>query len=79
MDIQYGITEEKYILDDQTRFSYGIAIYAGLSEDGIMTILDEINDITDDKATVEALSMLYNDLQLSPIHLKDVIEDFLAQ
>lgn len=36
------------------------------------------NDISTDKSKIERLVMLCNEQKLSPIHLKDVIEDFLV-
>lgn len=37
-----------------------------------------IKDISTDKQRIEALIELCNSLELSPIHLDDVIEDFLV-
>ena len=66
--ITYGITEEKYTLGDDSRVSYGIAVY----DSGISTV------ISSDREAVEELVRLCNRLELSPIHLNDVAEDFLA-
>lgn len=37
-----------------------------------------INDISTDKEKVERLVALCNELELSPIHIYDVIDDFLV-
>lgn len=38
----------------------------------------EVKDISTDKHKIEKLVNLCNELELSPIHLDDVIEDFLV-
>ena len=38
----------------------------------------EIQDVSTDKTKVEKLVNLCNELDLSPIHLNDVLEDFLV-
>ena len=45
----------------------------GISYDSI-----EIKDISTEKRKIEELVTLCNSLSLSPIHIKDVIEDFLV-
>jgi len=72
--IIYGITEETYILENDRRISYGIAIY----DIDISTVIASKKDLSSDKKAVERLVNLCNQLKLSPIHLDDVAEDFLA-
>ena len=76
--ITYGIVEEKYALRGISRISYGIAAYANAEQDGTATVRASVSDITTDKETLEALVFQCNQAQLSVLHLKDIVEDFLA-
>ena len=75
----YGVSEEKYSLGDTTRVSYGIVAYAGSKKDGIASIVASVRDISNNKTRMEQLADLFNRMELSPIHLNDVIADFLAE
>ena len=77
--ITYGVSEEKYSSDDSTRISYGIVAYAGSKQDGIASIVASVRDISNNKTRIEQLADLFNRMELSPIHLNDVIADFLAE
>jgi len=77
-DITYGIVEATYVLDDERRFSYGIAVFADAAQTGTAVIIDEIGDVSDDREKVEMLAALCNKLDLSPLHLRDIVEDFLT-
>ena len=79
MNITYGMTEEIYTLNGKSRKSYGIAIYSNAEEDGSATILTAVRDITSERERLEDLVQKCNLLELSPIHLDDVIEDFLTE
>ena len=78
LKLTYGLTEEHYSLNADTRIAYGIAAYANADEDGTATIVASIHDITSNKQALAELVSLCNRLELSPIHLYDVVEDFLA-
>lgn len=78
MNITYGITEETYSLGNTTRVSYGIAAYADADEDGTATIVASVRDITANRQALAELVSLCNSLELSTIHLMDVVEDFLS-
>lgn len=78
MNVTYGITKEIYSLGDSSRISYGIAAYANSKEDGTSTIVASIHDITANKQALLELVQQCNRLELSTIHLDNVIEDFLA-
>ena len=78
MNITYGVTEEIYSLGHSFRTSYGIAAYADSEEDGTATIVASVHDVTADKQALIELVSLCNRLELSTIHLNDVVEDFLA-
>ena len=51
---------------------------ANADEDGTATIIDSIRDITADKEKLAYLVDECNRLELPPIHLRDVIEDFVG-
>ncbi len=76
--ITYGLVEERYVLNGLARTSYGIAAFADADVDGTATVIAAIHDITSDKLGLAALICKCNDLELSPIHLQDVVEDFLS-
>ena len=77
--ITYGVSEEKYSLGGATRISYGIVAYADSKTDGITSIVASVRDISNNKTRIEQLADLFNRMELSPIHLNDVIADFLAE
>ena len=77
-NVTYGITEEKYSLGSESRISYGIAAYSDVEDKGTTTIICSIHDITHDKARLSKLVDNCNRLELSTIHLSDVVEDFLT-
>jgi hypothetical protein len=79
MEIIYGIVEEKYILNDATRFSYGVVAYSNPETDGTLTIVASARDISADKERISALVKACNDGKLSLIHFNNVIEDFLSE
>ena len=69
---QYLVVEETLFHNDiGTYVSYGII---ALTEDKEIV---RISDISTNKTMVESMAKSYNDLQLNPIHLYDVIEDAL--
>ena len=78
MNITYGVTEEIYSWGATSRVSYGIAAYADAEEDGTATIVAFAHDVTSNKQALAELVSLCNRLELSAIHLNDVVEDFLT-
>ncbi len=79
MNVTYGITEEIYSLGASSRTSYGIAAYANSAEDeATATIVASVHDISADKQAIAELVLLCNRLELSTVHLLDVVEDFLV-
>ena len=78
MNITYGVTEEIYSLGRSFCTSYGIAAYADSAEDGTATVVASVNDATADKQALSELVDRCNHLELSTVHLMDVVEDFLA-
>ncbi len=78
-NITYAVSEEKYTFGGETRTSYGIVAYSNVDQDGSKTIVASVRDVTIDK---DGLTKLVNDcnrLELSTVHLNDVVEDFLLK
>lgn len=78
MNVTYGITEERYSIGSDSRISYGIAAYANADADGTATVFGSVHDVTSDRASLEKLVHDCNHLKLSPDHLRDVVDNFLA-
>ena len=79
MGITYAIIEEKYDHLNGYRVSYGIAMYSSVKKGKEASLVDSIHDITSDKKKLEKLVADCNRLQLSSVHIVDVVEDFLAE
>ena len=77
--VTYGLIEENYLLGTNARRSYGIAVYVYADEEnnGAGAAIMSVHDVTADRNGIEKLISSCNRLELSPIHLSDVIEDFL--
>jgi hypothetical protein len=72
----YRVFEERLSLPDCGAYSaYGIAAYAV----GSGRTAARVADISTDKRRVDALAAKFNRLALRPVHLRDVVEDFLAE
>ena len=78
MTVTYGVIRENYILGAAERTSYGIAAYSDADIDGLATIIAHVSDITSDEAKAVELAELCTRLELSPMHLYDVVEDFIG-
>lgn len=78
ISVTYGLIEEKYNCGGQSRVSYGIAAYSDAEVDGSATVVQSVHDVTTDKECLLRLIKDCNGLRLSPVHLCDVVEDFLA-
>jgi len=76
--IIYGITEETYRTKNSSRTAYGIAAYADPETDGTAAVVASVRDISADREKVEILVCECNRLAVSPCHLTDIVEDFLA-
>lgn len=77
-DITYEMIEETYSFEGNVRCSYGIAAYANADTDGTATIVASVHDITADRQALAELVSLCNRLEISLLHLDNIIEDFLA-
>ena len=73
----YNILEEMISTDDVSRISYGIVVHTETEEGKTATILMSVRDITEDRSAIAELVSLCNRLELSPIHLLNVVDDFL--
>ena len=70
---KYILIKSSYTLEDAEHTTYGIALSEGSS------LIESVNGLSCDKQKVERLAELCTQLDLSPEHLSDVIEDFLAE
>lgn len=75
--LQYILIENNYTVNGVKYTSYGIAI-ADVSDE-YPIIIESIPDISHDKERICRLAELCNQMQLSPLHLANVVEDFLAE
>jgi len=78
-EVTYGTIRENYEFDGKNRTAYGIAVYAPAAADRIASVFLSFHDISPAKEQIEALVNLCNACSLSPVHLSEVIEDYLAQ
>lgn len=76
MEHKYIVVQSTYKNGDATRIGFKIA--AAEEYDGVTTILESVSDLSSDIEPIEHLVEVCNDLQLDPIHLQDVVTDFLA-
>ena len=74
MKKKYYVLVEETNQEQQT--VYGVAIFEKKSQNNAIE-LSRVSNITCDKSALEALVCCCNSLNLSPIHLDEVIEDFL--
>ena len=64
----YKLISKKYCMENMSYIGYGITM-----RDGTV----RIEDISTEKGKVEKLIVSCNDLDVSPVHLKDIVIDFL--
>lgn len=64
--------------DKYIKIDFGNASDADTDENGMDAIVASVHDITSDRQALIKLVSLCNSLELSTIHLMDVVEDFLA-
>lgn len=70
---KYILIKSSYTLEDAEHTTYGIALADGSD------LIESVSGLSCDKQRVERLAELCTQLDLSPEHLSDVIEDFLAE
>ena len=71
--VKFIILESRY----DGCITYGIALVS--QTDGQSIILQSIPDLSPDRERVEQFVRRCTELQLSPLHLNDAVEDFLAE
>lgn len=72
--MKYYVTEEMMFLEDVGEYkSYGIELRDG------ERVIERIRDIDTDREGVEKLCALCNELELSQIHFRDVVDDYLSR
>ena len=69
--MKYALIQGTYLIGGEAHIGYGIAY----TENNYLSF----EDLTLDPISVAKLVKLCNELDLSPIHLKDVVEDFLIE
>lgn len=73
MDCKYILICDTYTDGTKRRTGYGIAVL-----DRESVTISTAHDLSPDESEVTELVKMCNRLKLSPIHLQDVIEDFLT-
>lgn len=76
MKYRYIVVQSTYQGDNNTRIGFGIAVVT--EYDGVTTVLNSVSDLSPDVQLVEGLVERCNSQELDPIHLKDIVTDFLA-
>lgn len=76
MKCTYQVVQSTYPHISEAPHTYGIA--ATTTYDECMVVLISVHDICQDLLAITMLVELCNQLQLDPIHLQDVVDDFLA-
>ncbi len=74
---QYIMIETSCTVNGITGKTYGIALAEYV--DGQTVILEAVPDLSADKERVMRLAEMCTELRLSPEHLADVVDDFLAE
>ena len=72
MECRYILLKSEY----ESTVTFGIAVAVDCDER--VTILDSYMDLSSNQSKVTELIELCNALKLDPIHLSDVVDDFLS-
>ena len=75
--VVYEVVGELQSSVDSNSISYGIAAYIDAATSNTKNVIAYVRDVTASKTEIENLVQKCNAFGLSPIHLVDVIEDFL--
>lgn len=73
-NFHYSIFEGEYVLEGQTYIGFGILITSTTNNE----VITKVEDVTTSKYELDSIVQLCNDLSLDPIHIYDVVEDFLS-
>lgn len=77
MECTYILTRNIYEMGANTRIGFGIAAMEKETDGAI--VLESFSDLSSDVAKVEQLVRISNEIGLDPIHLLDVVQDFLEE
>lgn len=77
MNNRYIVVQNIYEFCNFSQISFGIA-YVVQDENSIV-VLQSISDIVSDRKHIEKLVDLCNKCKLDPVHMADVVEDFLIE
>ena len=77
--VVYEVVGEPQPSGDNNCISYGIAAYIDAATSNTKNVIAYVRDVTPNKTEIENLVQKCNAFGLSPIHLVDVIEDFLSK
>lgn len=73
----YKVFEEEVESQDNGKYnSFGVAVYKSVSENNLEEVL-RVSDISPDKKTVQTLSNMCTEHQVEPVHIYDIIEDYI--
>lgn len=73
----YVLITGEYLVDDQLHIGYGISVKSTEStESNAKTVFQ---DISTDQNAIANLVLLCNLNELDPVHLQDVVQDFLSK
>ena len=75
--VVYKIVGETHTCGEQSYVSYGIAAYFDAASNDAKNAVAYVQDVTPNRTEAEDLVQRCNAFGLSPVHLADVIEDFL--
>lgn len=76
MEYKYVVVQTIYQNGDAARTGFGIA--AVTDYDGVTTVLESMADLSSQIEPIEHLVAKCNLGNLDPVHLQDVVTDFLA-
>lgn len=74
---RYIVVKNQCLFEGASQIEFGIS-YVEVCDDNI-AVLSSVPNLSPDYKAVEKLVNICNDLQLDPIHLYDVAEDFVAE
>lgn len=75
--VAYEMIGEVHTRGEHTYLSYGIAAYVDAETSEAKQVIAHMPDVSPNRSALEPLVQMCNMLGLSPIHLVDVVEDFL--
>ena len=70
----YSIFEDKHIIEGEIHIGFGILVTSTTNNE----VVTKVENVTTSKYELLSLVQLCNDLSLDPIHIYDVVEDFLS-